>query len=216
MFPSMPPLILASHAHKISQEHTNIQTEHTSKAHKDMTHKSAAYENTQKRRLEDSSLDTTTEEQLNRSLEKQIQRVRQIQTMLGVEKMRLKTMLTCYQVVNTGERVSYVADKKSKGENKRLERKHIRICSINRKMEKQTSDENTNILENQKKPSIDTDCDIKSTVENKERFDNFWSGCNDIMEDDEDMEKKEKTSCVILEDVVVQEVNKNRNKEWNV
>ena len=147
---------------------------------------------------------TPSDEELHKSLDYQIQLVKQIQTILGTEQMKLQMMM---KQLNTKSK-----NRKETAEpgNHDFEPKRLRVCSpssINRNMSleksllnpvaKETRDTNPNIEESDLK---------RREKEELERFRNFWS-CSDAVFEDEEIEIKEELNTFDIADLVEQELS---------
>ena len=174
-----------------------------------------------------------SDEKLHKDLDDQIQLVKQIQTILGTEQMKLEMMLKEFHTRNMKRKQIAESHLATTSENPKCQPKRLRVCSpssINRNMnvetnftkavEEQIDHKNPVEMSERKKsdtPSSCSDggsqssCSPSRVTEQLERFRNFWSGCNDIFEDDE-IEIKEELNSVNIEDLVEEEIN-NRRKD---
>ena len=90
--------------------------------------------------------------------------------------------------------------------------------SFTEAVEKQTNDKIPIVKsENEESDYLTSSCSDSGSSsspsrekEKLERFRNFWSGCNDVFEDEE-IDIKEELNCVDIEGLVVEEIN-NREK----
>ena len=117
-------------------------------------------------------------------------------------------------------------DRKEIMENPTSEPKRLRVCSpssINRNIAENESfaalgqkkvDGSICIkMENEESNVSSSSCEGGSESREEkefERFRNFWSGCNDIFEDD-NIDIKEELNAINMEDLVEEEINKMRN-----
>ena len=140
-------------------------------------------------------------------MDNQIQLVKQIQTLLGTEQMKLEMMMKQLNTQNKKRKET------TEPENQEHEPKRLRVCSpsyINRNMglekslanpvEKETCDTNPNIEESE----------LKGREKEKlERFRNFWS-CSDVVFEDEEIEIKEELNTFDIADLVEEELSNRR------
>ena len=150
---------------------------------------------------------TPSDGQLHKDLDNQIELVKQIQTILGTEQMKLEMMM---KQLNTQNKKRKEA---AQPENDEFEPKRLRVCSpssINRNMSLDKGLEN--LVE---KETFDTNPNIEESVikrrekEELERFRNFWSSCDDVLEDEE-IEIKEELNSFDIADLVEEELNNRR------
>ena len=118
-------------------------------------------------------------------------------------------------------------DRKEIMENPTSQPKRLRVCSpssINRNIAEKDSfavlGENKMdgailvSIDDEESDVTNSSCEggSKSREEKEfERFRNFWSGCNDIFEDD-NVDIKEEFNCINMENLDDEEINKIRNK----
>jgi hypothetical protein len=137
---------------------------------------------------------TLSDEELHKDLDNQIQLVKQIQTILGTEQIKLEMMIKQFNTQNKKRKETTVSA------NQKLEPKYLRVCSpsyINR---------NLSIDKNQKSAESDLTSREKEELE---RFRNFWSGSNGVFEDEE-IEIKEELNSFDFADLVEEELSNRR------
>jgi hypothetical protein len=176
---------------------------------------------------------TPSDDKLHKDLDDQIQLVKQIQTILGTEQMKLEMMLKEFHSRNMKRKQIIESHLAKTSENPKFQPKRLRICSpssINRNLsvrksfteaEEEKIDHKIPVEksehEESNSPSSFSGTESQSSPsrekEDLERFRSFWSGCNDIYEDDEIDIKEE---CVDIEDLVAEEVNNRRKYDKNV
>ena len=169
-----------------------------------------------------------SDDKLHKDLDEQVSLIKQIQQILEKEQTKLKMMLTEFHTRNS-KRKQIIESHFAKGaENENIQAKRRRICSptsnsIHGKLSAIKSD--TKIVEKQidKKNPVDKldsssnyNAGGSSSSPGKQRreletFRNFWSSCNDVFEDEE-IDIKEERNPVVIEDLVMDEMDKRRQK----
>ena len=150
---------------------------------------------------------TSSDEELHKDLDNQIQLVKQIQTILGTEQMKLAMMMKQLNTQNKKRKET------AEQENQELEPKRLRVCSpssINRNMSLEKSLTNPVEKETGQKSQKNGESDLSSREkEELERFRNFWSS-SDVAFEDEEIEIKEELNSFDIADLVEEELNNRR------
>jgi hypothetical protein len=149
-----------------------------------------------------------TDDQLHQDLDNQIQLVKQIETMLGTEQIKLQMIM---KQMNT----HYMKKRKETTElaNQKLEPKRLRVCSpsyINRNLSIERCltmpVEKNSVIKNPDSGEAEKASREKAELE---RFRNFWSSGDDVFEDEE-IEIKEELNTFDIADLVEEELSNRR------
>ena len=166
-----------------------------------------------------------SDEKLHKDLDYQIHLVKQIQQKLGTEQRKLRMMLKEFHTRNIKRKQTIESNFAKLAENENSQAKRLRICSprsINGNLSVIKSDTKTVEKQTEKKNPVDesdspSSCNGggSSSSPRKQRkeletFRNFLSRRCDVFEDEE-IDIKEELNPVVIEDLVLDEMDKEDN-----
>jgi len=165
-------------------------------------------------------LNVPSDASLHRDLDDQIQLVKQIQKILGTEQSKLEMLLAEFHARSSKRKHGLQAMLHPVADRPSCQPKHKKVSSpesINKHQGEphhREKDQGAPKQENLLEAEIPVEIVETEKVPSRERhemvrFRNFWSSCGDLLKD-EDIDIKEELNCVVIEDLVVEELEKGR------